>query len=128
MSLSVDNLYSALGSSSIGADTVSGVASANSLTNKINEAQTDEEMMSACEEFETYLLQKMFQSMEETAKVFSDDEDEEGSEYVDMFSDNMYQALAENMMASGAGLGIAQTLYDSMARNAGISEISSSEE
>lgn len=128
MSLSVDNLYSALGSSSIGADTVSGVASANSLTNKINEAQTDEEMMSACEEFETYLLQKMFQSMEETAKVFSDDEDEEGSEYVDMFSDNMYQALAENMMASGAGLGIAQTLYDSMARNAGISETSSSEE
>lgn len=128
MSLSVDNLYSALGSSSIGADTVSGVASANSLTNKINEAQTDEEMMSACEEFETYLLQKMFQSMEETAKVFSDDEDEEGSEYVDMFSDNMYQALAENMMASGAGLGIAQTLYDSMARNAGVSETSSSEE
>lgn len=128
MSLSVDNLYSALGSSSIGADTMSSVASANSLTNRINDAETDEEMMSACEEFETYLLQKMFQSMEETAKVFSDDEDEEGSEYVDMFSDNMYQALAENMMASGAGLGIAQTLYDSMARNAGLSGTTASEE
>ena len=63
MSLSVDNLYSALGSSSLSADMVSDAASTGSLTNKINDAQTDEEMMSACEEFETYLLQKMFQSM-----------------------------------------------------------------
>ena len=46
---------------------------------------------------------------------------------MDMFSDNMYQALAENMMASGNGLGIAQTLYDSMARNAGISVSEESE-
>lgn len=119
MSLSVDNLYSALGSSSMSADMISGTASASNLTTKINGAQTDDEMMAACEEFEVYLLQKMFQSMEESAKIFSDEE-EEGSEYVDMFSDNMYQAMAENMMAAGGGLGIAQTLYDSMAKNSGM--------
>lgn len=119
MSLSVDNLYSALGSSSMSADMISGTASATNLTTKINGAETDDEMMTACEEFEVYLLQKMFQSMEESAKIFSDEE-EEGSEYVDMFSDNMYQAMAENMMAAGGGLGIAQTLYDSMAKNSGI--------
>lgn len=113
MSLSVGDLYSGLGSASISADTVSGMASTGKLTNQIHEAETDDEMMSACEEFETYLLQKMFQSMEETAKVFSD-EDEEGSEYVDMFSENMYQAIAENMVSTGGGLGIAQTLYESM--------------
>ena len=120
MSLSVNDLYSGLGSASIGADTVSGMASSGKLTDTINSAETDEEMMSACEEFEVYLLQKMFQTMEETAKVFSDEE-EEGSEYVDMFSDNMYQAMAENMVSTGRGLGIAQTLYESMARNTGIS-------
>lgn len=120
MSLSVSDLYNGLGSASIGADTVSSMASAGKLTNQINGAETDEEMMSACEEFEVYLLQKMFQSMEETAKIFSDDE-EEGSEYVDMFSDNMYQAMAENMVSTGRGLGIAQTLYESMARTSGIS-------
>lgn len=119
MSLSVSDLYNGLGSASIGADTVSSMASAGKLTNQINGAETDEEMMSACEEFEVYLLQKMFQSMEETAKVFSDEE--EGSEYVDMFSDNMYQAMAENMVSTGRGLGIAQTLYESMARASGIS-------
>lgn len=120
MSLSVSDLYNGLGSASVGADTVSSMALAGKLTNQINGAETDEEMMSACEDFEVYLLQKMFQSMEETAKIFSDDE-EEGSEYVDMFSDNMYQAMAENMVSTGRGLGIAQTLYESMARTSGIS-------
>lgn len=117
MSLSVSDLYNGLGSASISADTVSDMASAGKLTKQINGAETDEEMMSACEDFEVYLLQKMFQSMEETAKVFSDDE--EGSEYVDMFSDNMYQAMAENMVSTGRGLGIAQTLYESMSRAGG---------
>lgn len=117
MSLSVNDLYSGLGSSSISADTVSSMASANSLTNQINDAETDGEMLSACEDFEVYLLQKMFQTMEESAKIFSDDEEEEGSEYLDMFSENMYQAIAENMVSSGNGLGIAQMLYESMTRN-----------
>lgn len=122
MSLSVSDLYSGLGSSSISADTLSSTASTNKLTNQINEAETDEEMLSACEEFEVYLLQKMFQSMEESAKVFSD-EDEEGNEYVDMFSDNMYQAMAENMVSSGQGLGLAKTLYESMTRNQTVSDV-----
>ena len=120
MSLSVNDLNSALGSSSMSADMVSGMASSSKLTNSIEGAQRDDEMMSACKEFEVYLLQKMFQTMEETAKVFSDDEDDEGSEYTDMFNDQMYEAIAENMVESGSGLGIAQTLYESMARNAGI--------
>lgn len=122
MSLSVSDLYSGLGSSSISADTLSSTASTNKLTNQINEAETDEEMLSACEEFEVYLLQKMFQSMEESAKVFSD-EDEEGNEYVDMFSDNMYQAMAEDMVSSGQGLGLAKTLYESMTRNQTVSDV-----
>lgn len=119
MSLSVNDLNSSLMSSSISADTLSGMASSGKLTNSIEGAQTDDEMMSACKDFEVYLLQKMFQTMEETAKVFSDDEDE-GGEYVEMFNDQMYEAIAENMVESGSGLGIAQTLYESMARNAGI--------
>lgn len=127
MSLSVNDLNSALGSSSMSADMVSGMASSNKLTNSIEGAQSDDEMMSACKEFEVYLLQKMFQTMEETAKVFSDDEDDEGSEYTDMFNDQMYEAIAENMVESGGGLGIAQTLYESMARNAGITTTAPSE-
>ena len=127
MALSVNDLYSSLGSGSISADTVSSMAGANKLTNTIQNAQGDDEMMDACEQFEVYLLQKMFETMEKTAKVFSDDEDEEGGEYMNMFGDQMYQAIAEDMVHSGKGLGIAQTLYESMARNMGVTEIPTEE-
>ena len=92
---------------------LSSIADAEKLTNTISSASDDEETMEACEQFEAYLLQKMFQGMEKTAKVFSDEE-EDSLGYVNMFSDNMYQAIAENMMSSGQSIGIAKTLYDSI--------------
>ncbi len=120
MSFAVNNPYGSLAVSSMSADALTGMASSGKLTSSIEGAQTEDEMMAACEEFEVYLVQKMFETMEQTAKVFSDEEDEDGNEYTNMFSDQMYQAVAQNMVKSGQGLGIAQTLYESMARNAGI--------
>ncbi len=122
MAVAVNDLYSGLSASAYGADSISGMTSAGKLTSAIEGASSEDEMMSACEEFEVYLLQKMFQSMEETTKIFSDEEEEEGGEYVDMFNDRMYQSIAENMVHSGQGLGIAKTLYESMARNAGLKQ------
>ena len=120
MSLAVNNPYGSLAASSMSADALTGMASSGKLTNSIEGAQSEDEMMAACEEFEVYLIQKMFETMEQTAKVFSDEEDEDGNEYTSMFNDQMFQAVAQNMVDSGQGLGIAKTLYDSMARNAGI--------
>ena len=121
MSLSVNDLYNSLGSTStLSSAALKSTASADQLTSQIKDAGTDDEMMSACENFEAYLLQKMFENMEESAKLFSDD-DEEGNEYTDMFGDRMYQSMAETMVSSGQVLGIAQMLYDSMERNSGIS-------
>ncbi len=120
MSFAVNNPYGSLAASTMSADALTGMASSGKLTSSIEGAQTEDEMMAACEEFEVYLVQKMFETMEQTAKVFSDEEDEDGNEYTNMFSDQMYQAVAQNMVKSGQGLGIAQTLYESMARNAGI--------
>ncbi len=120
MSLAVNNPYGSLAASSMSADALTGIASSGKLTNSIEGAQSEDEMMAACEEFEVYLIQKMFETMEQTAKVFSDEEDEDGNEYTSMFNDQMFQAVAQNMVDSGQGLGIAKTLYESMARNAGI--------
>ena len=120
MSLAVNNPYGSLAASSMSADALTGIASSGKLTNSIEGAQSEDEMMAACEEFEVYLIQKMFETMEQTAKVFSDEEDEDGNEYTSMFNDQMFQAVAQTMVDSGQGLGIAKTLYESMARNAGI--------
>ena len=117
MSLSVNDLYNGLGSSTISTASLKSTASAEQLTSQIEDAVTDEEMMSACQDFEAYLLQKMFENMEKSAKLFEDDEEE--NEYTEMFGDQMYQSMAETMVSSGQGLGIAQMLYESMSRNAG---------
>jgi len=93
--------------------------SANRLTNQIQSASTDDETMEACKEFEAYMIQQMFKTMEESAKVFSDEEEESSGDYVEMFSDNYLQEIAESMVASGQGVGIAEQLYESIKRNQG---------
>ena len=86
-------------------------------TSQIQDAETDEEMLDACKQFESYLVQQMFKSMEESAKVFSDDDEDNSNDYVNMFQDNYLSAIADQMVNSGQGLGIADKLYESMVNN-----------
>ncbi|MCR5797025.1 rod-binding protein [Eubacterium xylanophilum] len=118
MAISVSDLYSSLGSGTIAPGTIASTSNAEHLTSQIENAQTDLQAKEACEQFEAYLIQQMFKSMEESTKALtSDDEESDSDDYVDMFSDNMYQEIAENMVANGGGLGIAKMLYESMERN-----------
>ena len=87
------------------------------MTSQIQDAETDEEMLDACKQFESYLVQQMFKSMEESAKVFSDDDVDNSNDYVNMFQDNYLSAIADQMVNSGQGLGIADKLYESMVNN-----------
>lgn len=90
------------------------------LSEQVQSAQSDEQMLDACKQFESYLVQQMFKSMQESAKVFSDeDEDDNSTDYVNMFQDNYLGTIAEQMVNSGQGLGIAEQLYDSMKANSG---------
>lgn len=56
--------------------------------------------------------------MQESAKIFSEEEDD-STDYVNMFEDNYLSAIAEQMVNSGQGLGIAEQLYTSMKNNSG---------
>lgn len=117
MSLSIDNTYFtnyATSASDVSADKVSG---------SIQNASTDDEMMDACKEFEAYMVQQMFKNMQEAAKIFSDDEDDDSNDYVDMFSDNYLQTISANMVNSGQGIGLAEQLYNSMVRNSGSTSV-----
>lgn len=73
---------------------------------------TDEELMEACKDFETYLVEQVIKN---TKSAMLDDEDSEG-EYMKMFGDTLNQSYAE-MITETADLGIAQMLYESMKRN-----------
>ena len=73
---------------------------------------SDEELMKACKEFETYLVEQVIKN---TRSAMLEDEDSQG-EYMKMFGDKLNQSYAE-MITETADLGIAQMLYESMKRN-----------
>lgn len=98
---------------------------ADKVTDKIQTAEGDEEMLDACKQFEAYMIQQMFKNMERAAKVFSEDDDEDSSnQYVDMFSDTYFENIANTMVYNGKGLGIAEQLYESIQRNSGATSAS----
>ena len=82
------------------------------LSNMEQTQATDEELMDACKEFETYLIEQVIKS---TKSAMLEDEDSEG-DYMKMFGDKLNQSYAE-LIAENADLGIAQMLYESMKRN-----------
>lgn len=96
---------------------------AESLQSKLTNggAVTDEEeLKEACKEFEAYFMEQVFNSMMETTKVFSDDDDNGyATKMVDYFKDFAVQELCDNV-TDGDGLGLANILYEQMKRNYGI--------
>lgn len=75
---------------------------------------TDDEMMNACKEFEQYMIEQIYKSMEKTIMKA----DEEENEYETYFGDMRIQQYAESVVDQG-GIGLAQQLYDAMKRNSG---------
>lgn len=118
------------GVSSVYADYMTSQASGNkaaTLQNKLENSSTsanDEELKSACKEFESYFVEQVFNAMIETTKVFSDDDDGYASKMVDYFKDFAVQELCDEV-TDGEGLGIANTLYEQMKRNYSIDTIQS---
>lgn len=91
--------------------------------NAVGQDATDEELMDACKQFESYLLEQVFKEMEKTTKWDPDEEDEEetpltgaGNSLVDFFKDQTIATLASTSTEQ-SGLGIAQQLYEAMKRN-----------
>ena len=97
--------------------TANDIASSR-LTSQVQNAESDEAMMDACKQFESYMIQQMFKTMQESAKIFSEEEDD-STDYVNMYEDNYLSPIAEQMVNSGQGLGIAEQLYTSMKNNSG---------
>ncbi|MCM1184241.1 MAG: rod-binding protein [Roseburia sp.] len=80
-----------------------------------NSGSSDEELMDACREFESYFVEQVFNAMLKTAEVFSDKEDSYASKMVDYFKDSAVQELC-SQVSDGDGIGLAKTLYEQMKR------------
>ncbi len=128
MDFSIDSVYSNLMNSGTGtstgtmgslvssADTVDSVASGQ-LQQSIQNAQTDEEMLAACKQFEAYFVEQIYKNMQATVMK----SEEEENQYTEMFGDMLTQEYA-NAVVETKGIGIANMLYESMKNNAAASK------
>ena len=93
---------------------------ANSLSNKAENASTDEELLSVCKQFESYLLEQVFKHMDKTIVRNGDESKDASTEnLVDYFKGETLQELAKQSTEK-QGLGIAQQLYEQLRRNYGL--------
>lgn len=84
-------------------------SSAENAAAKDYRSATDEQLLDACKEFETYFVEQMFKAMRATVHKEGSSE----SSYTNMFEDTLYQEYAKNVADSGQ-LGLAQSLYEQM--------------
>lgn len=77
-------------------------------------SSSDEELMEACKEFETYFMEQVLKGMEKT--IPKDDEDSSVSQMTDFYKDMAREELAAQM-AEQTGNSLAQTMYEQMKRN-----------
>lgn len=83
--------------------------------NKTDKENTStDEMMEACKEFEAYMIEQIYKSMEKTI-IKADDEENEYQEY---FGDMQIQEYAKTAVEQG-GFGLANQLYEAMLNNQG---------
>ena len=83
-------------------------------------AATKAELMDACKQFEAYFIEQMYKAMLKTVPE-SEGTSNYASSLMDYYKDQMVQGIAEQTSnQSEGGLGLAQMLYEQMARNYGI--------
>lgn len=97
--------------------TSSANQSASRLENQLDtdySKSTDEELLSACKEFEAYFLEQVMKEMWKT--IPKEDTSGSNSMMTEYYQDEMIQKMASDSTETNS-LGLAQTLYEQMKRN-----------
>ncbi|MDD2970446.1 MAG: rod-binding protein [Lachnospiraceae bacterium] len=87
----------------------------SSIKSKNYATATEDELLEACKEFETYFLEQVFKEMQKTVDL-TGSENSSNKALLDYYEDNMVQELATQSTEQNS-LGLAQTLYEQMKRN-----------
>lgn len=74
---------------------------------------SDEDLMDACKQFESYFLEQVFKEM---VKTIPSEEEASGSTMLDFYKDKMIQDIAAESTEQNS-MGLAQMLYEQMKRN-----------
>ena len=84
----------------------------------VNSSTTDDELLDACKQFESYFVEQMFKAMWETVPE-SEYSSNASNSMMSYYKDEMIKTFAEDSTEQ-SGLGLAQMLYEQMKRNYGL--------
>lgn len=107
------NMYSSLLAKNAASEALSSGAS--NAVNKNFEKATDEELMNACKQFESYFIEQVYKEMIKTIPE-ENYSSQSTSTLVDYYKEQMVKEMASTT-SEQAGMGIAQMLYEQMKRN-----------
>ena len=116
--MDISSLY---GSSALDSTAYTNAAkqTTSKLQDKLNSSDyskaTDDELMDACKQFESYFLEQMFKEMMKTIPE-SEDTSSSNSQLMDYYKDQMVQQIASDSTEQNS-MGPAQRLYEQMKRN-----------
>lgn len=122
----ITNMASVAASNFTSASTSSTENISSKLKNKKGE-NTDEEMMKAAKQFESYFVEQVFKELQKSVDLFGTKDKDSDSMMVDYVKDIYNQKIAEQVTEHG-DLGIAQQLFENMKRNYGTVNITEAEE
>ena len=116
--MDISSLY---GSSAL--DSTAYTNAANQTTSKLQDKlnssdyskATDDELMDACTQVESYFLEQMFKEMMKTIPE-NEDTSSSNSQLMDYYKDEMVQQIASDSTEQNSR-GLAQMLYEQMKRN-----------
>ena len=107
------NLYSSLTTQNAASEALNSKAA--NAANKNYDNASDEELMNACKQFESYFIEQVYKEM---VKTIPEEEysSQSTSALVDYYKEQMVQQMA-SATTEQSNLGIAQALYQQMKRN-----------
>lgn len=86
--------------------------------NSVGKNSSDDELLGACKQFESYLWEQILKEVDKTTNLFGTGA--EGSYAANMmntFSDTFVQAFSDKLTSAGGDNSLAQTLYEQLKRN-----------
>ncbi len=114
MSVDVSSLYNGYVNNAI--ESAAATRTEQSFNRDLNNS-TDEELMSACKQFESYFVEMMFKEMLKTVNVDSE-MSAPTKNLMNYFKDNLTQEYAKSATDT-SDFGLAQMLYEQMKRTNG---------
>ena len=98
----------------------SDASSIKKTVNSVNANSTEDELLDACKQFESYLWEQILKEVDKSVNLFGTESNGSyAGNMVSTFSDTLIQDLSEKL-TSGKENTLAMTLYEQLKRNYGI--------